>query len=361
MANGGRIVQLDFIRSIAVILVVLFHYNVYASKIPFYNTFILNGGVIGVIIFFILSGYLMTSFYTQPSSGQLKQVKTINFYKARFFRIIPLFFVTTTCLFLLRDYIEVYRQNGIKLNFIDFLGGLVFMNNKLFGINPVIWTLKVEVIFYIIFPLIGNTVQYLYASSKPFLLLLLPLFIILFSVLSTYLHWDILFFDNLSGLAIGVLIRLIGLRFNKDSINPRIKTAYFIVVNLIVIAGMYVFLKTHTIDKDFYFKAIIALLMGICFFMFLYIDKTSFILKITNWRFFYYTALISYSIYLLHFNIYYNLIKPAMKTIQFSNSKIYGLLCPLTSVLVTIVISAITYYLIETQSLRLKNIKWFNS
>ena len=47
--------QLDFLRAIAVIWVVLYH-----SKIKIFNYEIFKGGFLGVDIFFVISGYIIT-------------------------------------------------------------------------------------------------------------------------------------------------------------------------------------------------------------------------------------------------------------------------------------------------------------
>ena len=80
--------QIDGLRAIAVISVIIYH-----AQITIYGNQILPGGFIGVDIFFVISGYLITSII-------LKEYKLTgnfsfsNFYQRRARRILPaLFFV----------------------------------------------------------------------------------------------------------------------------------------------------------------------------------------------------------------------------------------------------------------------------
>ena len=80
--------EIDGLRAISVIAIIIYH-----SKIYFLGRPLLPGGNFGVDIFFVISGYLITSTI-------LKEIKTsgsfsiINFYERRIRRILPaLFFV----------------------------------------------------------------------------------------------------------------------------------------------------------------------------------------------------------------------------------------------------------------------------
>ena len=70
--------EIDGLRALAVILVLLFH-----LKIPGFE-----GGFIGVDIFFVISGYLITSIYFD----EVKKNGNFNFYNyflKRIFRLFP--------------------------------------------------------------------------------------------------------------------------------------------------------------------------------------------------------------------------------------------------------------------------------
>ena len=85
--------EIDGLRAIAVVSVILYHAN-----INIFNYKIFSGGFVGVDIFFVISGYLITSLI-------LKELKItgkfsfLNFYQRRARRILPaLFFVMAVSL-----------------------------------------------------------------------------------------------------------------------------------------------------------------------------------------------------------------------------------------------------------------------
>ena len=75
------------LRAIAVISVVLFHFGVTGF----------SGGFVGVDIFFVISGFLMTGIVARGLDN--KNFSFVNFYLARARRIVPaLFFLTIVLL-----------------------------------------------------------------------------------------------------------------------------------------------------------------------------------------------------------------------------------------------------------------------
>ncbi|MGS0730727.1 acyltransferase family protein, partial [Shewanella sp. 0m-11] len=79
--------EVDGLRALAVIPVILFHAGFSA----------LSGGFVGVDVFFVISGYLITSIIlTELESNRFS---IINFYERRARRILPvLFFVILVCI-----------------------------------------------------------------------------------------------------------------------------------------------------------------------------------------------------------------------------------------------------------------------
>ena len=152
--------EIDGLRAIAVGAVILYH-----SKINFLNSEIFQGGFIGVDIFFVISGYLITSIILQ----ELKITNDFsfkNFYERRARRILPvlLLVILTSIPFAL-----LILMPGSLVNFSkSVIYSLVFSSNFFFHFSGQIygaesgllkpflhtWSLSVEEQFYIIFPLI---------------------------------------------------------------------------------------------------------------------------------------------------------------------------------------------------------------
>ena len=78
--------EIDGLRALAVISVVLYH-----AKFSIFNFNIFSGGFLGVDIFFVISGYLITLIILKELSIS-KKFSFINFYERRVRRIIPAFF-----------------------------------------------------------------------------------------------------------------------------------------------------------------------------------------------------------------------------------------------------------------------------
>ncbi len=113
---------------------------------------------LAVNAFFIVSGYLVYgSFDNSPKVG--------GFYIKRFFRIYPLYafmiFIQMVAMFLLLkgnvEFVEVIKYLASNLVFANFISpdmGGVFANAHNPAINASLWTLKIEVMFYLIVPLL---------------------------------------------------------------------------------------------------------------------------------------------------------------------------------------------------------------
>ena len=85
--------DIDGLRAIAVIGVILYHSEIFIN-----DNLIFSGGFLGVDVFFVISGYLITSIIIREYSVK-KKFSFLNFYERRIRRLIPaLLFVLTTAL-----------------------------------------------------------------------------------------------------------------------------------------------------------------------------------------------------------------------------------------------------------------------
>ena len=133
---------LDGIRAIAVLLVVSFHYGH------------LEFGWMGVQLFFVLSGYLITQNLFRARELPLKQFLG-RFYWNRALRILPLYFLALFVVFL------VYRATGLPSVFPEHAPYLATFTYNLFRVQADyrysawfvhFWSLSVEEQFYIAWP-----------------------------------------------------------------------------------------------------------------------------------------------------------------------------------------------------------------
>ncbi len=157
-----RDLSLDFIRVIAIWIILNFHFS---ASFLFYDSplyAMANGswGCVGTTVFFVLSGFLLRTKY--------KEIKSLkDFYIKRFLSIYPTFYVAfAVCFFfMVFKYRKIfYLGNPVKLIF-----SVLGIDNYLgfYGISTYAlvgeWFTAVIVAIYLIYPLIS----FLYNKSKP--------------------------------------------------------------------------------------------------------------------------------------------------------------------------------------------------
>ncbi|KIQ20939.1 hypothetical protein RT99_13050 [Flavobacterium sp. MEB061] len=157
--------DIGFLRALAVFIVVFFHY-----KIPFFQ-----GGFIGVDIFFVISGFLMTSIILKGFDKDFFSIK--DFYIRRFERIVPALAVMMLCVLIITFFI--YFPVDLKqVSVYTFFSGL-FLSNYYYLFNSDYfdassqtnillhtWSLSVEWQFYIIYPLFLVLLKKFYLKRK---------------------------------------------------------------------------------------------------------------------------------------------------------------------------------------------------
>ena len=145
--------EVDGLRAVAVLPVILFH-----AGFPLFS-----GGFVGVDIFFVISGYLITRVIYDEI--QLGKFSFVHFYERRVRRLVPaIIFVSIACLpfawmWMLPEELKDFGESLVAVN--------VFSSNFLFWLEtdyfaaaselkPLLhtWSLAVEEQFYLIFPLI---------------------------------------------------------------------------------------------------------------------------------------------------------------------------------------------------------------
>ena len=164
--------------------IVLFHENPYLPL----KTFTLIGFT-AVSFFFVLSGYILAIVYLQNGSP----VKKKKFWLARFARIYPLFAVSLL-LDLPRLFLMLLAQHGwhtaVLNSSVVFAGNLVMLQAwipQANVLNNPVWSLSVETVFYLLFPIIGWRLWKL--SAKRAGLVVLALYAAGMALLWIALHW----------------------------------------------------------------------------------------------------------------------------------------------------------------------------
>jgi peptidoglycan/LPS O-acetylase OafA/YrhL len=228
---GARIDGVDLLRGLAIFFVVMNHVNMrlliakipYAARLPrqLIGALVWNGQD-GVQIFFAISGFLITSLALRRW-GKLSQVSLRGFYLTRFARIAPLLLLLLAVLTMLHfgrfeDFIVSAKTGGISR---ALFAALTFHLNVLeahHGYLPgnwdILWSLSVEEMFYLFFPVVCS----LFARGK-LLVLLLTTFVALGPLARTvFAHGNELwgqysYLGGMDAIALGCLTALAVTRF----------------------------------------------------------------------------------------------------------------------------------------------------
>ena len=150
--------DIDGIRAIAVLAVIIYHAEFLVGQGQ-----LLGGGFIGVDVFFVISGYLITRIIL----GQMAEERfsLVTFYAGRVRRIAPALVVmvmvatAAAWFYMLPDQLEIF--SGSALGALGFFSNFVFAfedsyNADASALKPLLhtWSLGVEGQFYLVFPIL---------------------------------------------------------------------------------------------------------------------------------------------------------------------------------------------------------------
>jgi len=290
--------EIDGLRALAVVPVILFH-----AGFQFFK-----GGFIGVDVFFVISGYLITSIIIYEINQ--KKFNILNFYERRIRRILPaLFFVIIlnipfALLFMLPDPLENFGQSLIATTF--------FSNNILLYLTsgywdlasefkPLLhtWSLAVEEQYYIIFPILMILISNWRLKLQ--LLLFLTLFLLSLYVAEININNGGSFY-LLHTRAFEILIGVFSAFFliKKGFYNSKVLNESLSLLGIIMI-----FISIFIFDDSTPFPGIYSLIptIGTCLII-LFAVKDTFVNNFLSKKIFIQIGLVSYSAYLFHQSIF---------------------------------------------------------
>ena len=300
--------EIDGLRAVAVLAVIFYH-----AQITILDHQPFQGGFIGVDIFFVISGYLITSII-------LKELITTGtfsfkyFYERRIRRILPALLLIMLLSF---PFAWSYIIPG---SFIDFsksiLYSLGFSSNFYFHftgqqygaesglLKPFLhtWSLSVEEQYYILFPIILLiTFKYL----RKYLGLILTLGFIISLI---FTDWSIKNYPSetfyflhtrIWELLAGSILAHFEIQLGHRSEN-RILNLLLPGVGILLIGHSIFFFNDKMFHPSFY---TLSPIIGVCLVVW-FSDKNELITKILSSKLFVGTGLISYSLYLWHYPIF---------------------------------------------------------
>ena len=343
--------EIDGLRAIAVISVIIYHLN--ENWLP--------GGFLGVDIFFVISGFLITGIIIteiQQNSFSFKQ-----FYTRRIKRIYPAFITVMALVSFIASAIFIYNDFNKLRKTIEL--AIAFLSNFYLGLtqgyfdlsaneNPAlhIWSLAVEEQYYLIFPLILTLAYKKFREIKVLFIITLILFFILLSTsfipASFYkevLHQpNIYYLSNLRfpELLVGSLLAIYHCS-NKIQLSTQVSNILAILSTLLLFSCLFL------MNNDVAFIPGVTLILP-CIFTALIIHTTSqnniIKLCLSN-KAIVFIGKISYSLYLYHW-IFIALAYYITGEKQINNQSIAIVTA------LTIIFSVLSYYLIEQPIRKLK-------
>ena len=298
--------DIDGLRALAIIPVLFFHTNLG----------FLDGGFVGVDVFFVISGYLITSIvYKQILNDQFSFV---HFYEKRFRRILPAFFFVViltfpfACKLLFTTHFIEYAESIIASTL--FIANILFWKNSDYFDNaaelkPLLhtWSLSVEEQFYIFFPILLFTLLRLFKNKikVKFLILFFVVFSFFIDPAMRYI------FSNKSSLTSAIFYLLpsrawqIGIGsicalFYRDFKNKYRHANLFVTIGLIMITSSFFVFNESTPWPSFYallptLGATLIIMQG---------EKSSIANNFLGNKLFISIGKWSYSIYLIHLPLF---------------------------------------------------------
>lgn len=328
--------EIDGLRAIAVLPVIFFHAGFEWFK----------GGYIGVDIFFVISGYLITTIILEEC--QAKKFSIVNFYERRARRILPaltfMLVVTSITAYLVMPpvLLESYSRSLASVS--------VFISNIHFYLSsgyfaaaseekPLLhtWSLAVEEQYYVFFPLF---IMFCWGLGKKLLFISIILGCVLslsfaqllsnhsMTNMNFYLifsrAWELLFG---SAIAFGLAEKITTDKVTKNAFS--------------LLGFVALLVSIFTYDKYTPFPSVYALLpvVGTCL-VIMFADKDNFVGKLLSLRFMVWVGLISYSLYLWH--------QPFLAFLRLKTIGEPSELAFIIAILLTFLMAYVSYKYVET-------------
>jgi len=334
--------EIDGLRAISVVAVIIYH-----LKISFFDKQFLEGGYLGVDIFFVISGYLIT----QMILNEIKITNTFNFknfYSRRIRRLVPIlsiviiFSIPLGWKYMLpSDFMELSKSIISSIffssNFYFYFSGVEYIKqNSLLQPFLHTWSLSVEEQFYIFFPI------FFYFVFKKIKKLFLPLLIFIFILSFCFAIYGSINleianfyfpFSRIWEIIFGSIIAFMEVEKGSRSKNTFLNQLFQFLGVILIFTSFIIF--NDEINHPSFITLMPVLGVGLIIW---FSNGNEFVTKIFSSKILVSIGLISYSLYLWHYMIF------AFGRFQNSDPTIKD---KLEWVLATVILSIIFYFLIE--------------
>jgi peptidoglycan/LPS O-acetylase OafA/YrhL len=293
-AASKRIPQLDAIRGVAILLVILHNQREQYPSLHLQGVF--ANGWMGVDLFFVLSGFLITGILvdTKHTDGYLK-----NFYARRCLRIWPLYYSVIFFMFVVVPFLRPSDAHTLVESSSPWWAYPLFLQNFLIpiptnGAGPlgVTWSLAIEEQFYLAWPLVIRYFSHAQLRRIAiWVMCLSPALRFYLSFHDVNLYTNV--FCRLDGLMAGALLAL---TLRSDTFQPAefVKPAWIVLLVTIPLA-----FGLEAVNARWIVFSLSAVASASFVYLSLFSSQEWLRRALTN-RFMVYTGTISYGLYLLH-------------------------------------------------------------
>ncbi len=360
--SNQHIPALDGIRGLAIVLVLLYHCFPSLYKIG------TELGWIGVDLFFVLSGFLITGILLETKS---RPYYFQTFFVRRVLRIFPLYYFFLIVFFLVlplfttKEWLKGYQylyENQIWY-WLYVPNWLIVVDNQWPPVSkPILnhfWSLAIEEQFYLFWPFVVYFVNKKVLKNICLYLILQSL-IIRNIILSTGQNDFITYvftFARLDPICVGslcaVLIREEGMKIYIERITP-----FVLFVSVFLLGGIILLSKNLTLTNP-YFIRIGYLLIAFMFGSFLIyaLSKKNLINTVTQTGILRWFGKYSYGIYIYHWSFYVLFNPFFLEQFSFINNLSWrGMASSIVSTIIILLISVLSWHLFEKHILKLKGI-----
>lgn len=348
--------QLDSLRAIAVLLVIIRHWvpltNIVNRALPL--------GTIGVNIFFVLSGFLITKIlFDNKNSAEHFNISKGSVLKAFYFRralrIFPIYYLIIFTLLIFHRHTDTDIKPAFAFYATYTSNFYLFSTNSFDGMITHLWTLAVEEQFYLIWPWI------ILFTNRKYLLPVITGFIVI-GALSSFLlsemkFSNVLTFTCFDAFGLGALLSW------QITYGTRPLLQFYKALSFCALASALLFILYLNSSQSFYFPgrtiiSVIALWLITHIIIHEHSKKPAFTF-IWNNKVLIFLGKISYGLYLYHalignlnLKIINKYINPRLPDILFK--KYWIQLFYAENIIMVLLISWLSYVLIEKRFLRLK-------
>ncbi|MBB6130571.1 acyltransferase family protein [Mucilaginibacter lappiensis] len=289
--------SLNGFRGISIILVVIYHLHLFNGVI---TNYIFNGRL-GVGIFFVLSGFLITTLCLKEKE-LTNDISLSSFYVRRLLRIFPIAYLYLIVIIILNVIYNLgiprFQFVGAALYLMDFS---YFRSHSFTQILSHYWSLAVEEQFYILFPFILKINRRLFLYSILFVVFALPVIYTIQEACPAINHGVLYYFTHFlikfQCIAVGCLFAL--LAFSKAFDSEWIMKTKILGNVLAIFLIFYLNFDDFYTVKTTYINLIISVLVGYLIITNLLVNN-DWIFRFLNTRVMSFIGILSYSIYIWH-------------------------------------------------------------